>query len=157
MKRSPFALCAALLLLLLSARVATTASAAESAEGVTTKPSQRSVAETVERLESLVKAKNLTLFARIDHSAEATKAGLTMRPTVLLIFGSPKAGTPAMVAAPSLALDLPLKALVWQDAEGKTQVSYNSAAYLQARHHVPADVAKPLGAIDGLIDEALKP
>ena len=140
---------------LLLCLVARPALAAED-NGVVTKPSPRSAAETLERLETLVKAKGLVVFARIDHSGEAEKAGLKMPPTHLLIFGNPKAGTPAMLAAPSLALDLPLKALVWQDAAGKVYISYNSGAYLQSRHNVPPDVAKPLGAIDGLIAEALK-
>jgi uncharacterized protein (DUF302 family) len=94
----------------------------------------RSVVETVERLESLLKAKGIKVFACIDQAAEAKAAGLTMRPLVLLIFGDPKAGTPLMIRYPSLAIDLPLKALVWESVEGRVWLSYNSPEYLQERH-----------------------
>src|ERR1700735_2028351 len=95
-----------------------------------------SVVETLQRVESVLRAKNLTIFARIDHSGEAEKVGLAMRPTRLIIFGSPKAGTPMMIASPTLAIDLPLKALVWQDAEEKVWISYNDPNYLQRRHNI---------------------
>ncbi len=96
--------------------------------------------ETVGRLRGILEAKGVTLFALVDHSGEAAKAGMTMPPTKLLIFGSPKAGTPVMLAAPSIAIDLPLKILVWQDADGKVWVSYNAPEYLRDRHNVPAEL-----------------
>jgi uncharacterized protein (DUF302 family) len=91
----------------------------------------------VERLTALLHAKGVTLFALVDHSAEAAKVGMTLPPTKLLIFGTPRAGTPLMLAAPSVAIDLPLKILVWQDAQGSAWLSYNSPAYLRERHGVP--------------------
>jgi uncharacterized protein (DUF302 family) len=94
----------------------------------------------VEKLKGILQAKGVVLFALVDHSGEAEKVGLKMRPTKLLIFGSPRAGTPLMLAAPSIAIDLPLKILVWEDGEGKVWVSYNSPAYLQARHGVPQEL-----------------
>src|SRR5580704_4448877 len=97
-----------------------------------------SVVETVDRLESLLKAKGIKVFARIDQAAEAKSAGLTMRPMVLLIFGDPKTGTPLMILHPSLAIDLPLKALVWEAADGKVWLSYNSPEFLQQRHSLGA-------------------
>jgi uncharacterized protein (DUF302 family) len=124
--------------------------------GMITKPSKYPVAETVTRIEDVLKAKGVTLFARIDHSGEAQKAGLTMRPTQLLIFGNPKAGTPVMNAAPTAAIDLPLKTLVWEDAQGKVWVAHNSADYLAQRHGIAPDLAKPLGAPGMLIDQALQ-
>ena len=106
--------------------------------------SRYSVDETVRRLEAAFAEKGLQVFAVIDHSGEAEKAGLNMRPTKVLIFGSPKGGTPLMVAAPSLAIDLPMKALVAQDVEGEVWVTYNSPEYLQERHGVPAELIKNL-------------
>jgi uncharacterized protein (DUF302 family) len=91
----------------------------------------------VERLKQILAEKGVTLFALVDHSGEAAKVGMKMPPTKLLIFGSPKAGTPIMQAAPSIAIDLPLKILIWEDSDGKVWVSYNSAEYLQERHDVP--------------------
>ena len=105
--------------------------------GIITLPSRYSVDETVARVEKILEAKGVKLFALVDHSGEAKKAGLEMRPTKLLIFGNPKAGTPLMVAEPSIAIDLPLKLLIAEDAEGKVWISYNDPAYLQARHHLP--------------------
>ena len=110
-------------------------------DGIITIASQHSVDETVKRVRDALDAKGVTLFALVDHSGEAEKNGLQMRPTKLLIFGNPKAGTPWMIAAPSLAIDLPLKILVAEDAEGKTCVSYNDPAYIQTRHHLPEDVS----------------
>jgi len=112
--------------------------------GFISKPSQHSVPETIQRLGTILKSKGVAIFALVDHSGEAEKAGLKMRPTQLLIFGNPKAGTPLMVAAPSTAIDLPLKALAWEDAEGKVWLSYNSPEYLQQRHGFPADLDKNL-------------
>jgi uncharacterized protein (DUF302 family) len=121
-------------------------------EGIVTKASPYIVEETVDRLKAALASKGLTLFALIDHSGEAERAGLTMQPAKLLLFGSPRAGTPLMVASPLLALDLPLKALVWQDAGGRVLVSYNSTAYLAARHAIPSELLPNIAGIDPLID-----
>jgi len=118
--------------------------------------STRSVAETLAKLESILKAKGVMVFARVDHSGEAEKIGLKMRPTQVLIFGNPKGGTPVMVAAPTVAIDLPLKALVWEDADGKVWLSYNSAEYLKNRHNIPAELLKNLAAVTPLLEEAVK-
>ncbi len=108
--------------------------------GIANRPSAHSVDETVAKLKALLDAKGVTVFAVIDHSGEAAKVGLTMRPTKLVIFGNPKGGTPVMVAAPSIAIDLPLKILVWEDAQGKVWTSFNEPQYLQSRHHVPQEL-----------------
>ncbi len=118
--------------------------------------SKHSVDETMRRLEELLQQKNVMIFARIDHSGEAAKVGLEMRPTKLLIFGSPKAGTPVMQAAPSVAIDLPLKALFWQDAEDKVWLTYNDPAYLQQRHHIPQELLPNLAAVSGLFAKAVE-
>ena len=118
--------------------------------------SRRSVAETLAKLESILKAKGVMVFARVDHGGEAEKAGLKMRPTQVLIFGNPKGGTPVMVAAPTVAIDLPLKALAWEDADGKVWLSYNSAEYLKDRHSIPAELVKNLAAVTPLLEEAVK-
>src|SRR6202022_1521911 len=107
------------------------------AKGIVERVSNHSVDETVDRLMGMMKSRGLTLFALIDHSGEAEKAGMKMPPTRLLIFGSPKAGTPLMLASPSIAIDLPLKILVWEDAGGKVWISYNSPEYLRERHGLP--------------------
>src|ERR1700681_3536935 len=122
--------------------------------GIIDVPSGYSVPETAARLRSILKEKGLMAFALIDHSGEAEKAGLAMRSTQLLIFGSPKGGTPLMVAAPRLAIDLPLKALAWQDEHGKVWLSYNAPAYLQERHGFPADLLKNIAGIGALIQKA---
>lgn len=127
-----------------------------SAQNIVSKPSKYSVAETVDRLEKIAKGKGLTIFARIDHSGEAEKAGLKMRPTQLLILGNPKGGTPLMNAAPSIAIDLPLKALAWQDAEGKVWLGYNSPDFLKHRHNLPDEMVKVLGAMGALVDAAVE-
>jgi uncharacterized protein (DUF302 family) len=124
-------------------------------QGVVTKPSRYTIAETLQRLENVIRSKGLTIFALIDHSGEAERVGLRMRDAKLLIFGSPKAGTPLMVASPLLALDLPLKALVWKDKEDRVLVSYNSVAYLTNRYNIPDDLAKNIAGIDPLIQNAL--
>jgi uncharacterized protein (DUF302 family) len=129
--------------------------ASGSAEGIITRPSPYSIDETVDRLEAALHARGLTLFALVDHSGEAARVGLTMQPTKLLIFGSPTAGTPLMVAAPLLALDLPLKALVWRDAAGQVLVSYNSTAYLAARHYLPDTLLPNIAGIETLIASVL--
>jgi uncharacterized protein (DUF302 family) len=131
-------------------------SAAVPENGVVRLPSQHSVAQTVAKLEGLLKAKSVKLFTVVDHSGEAEKAGQKMPNTKLLIFGNPKAGTPLMLAAPSAALDLPLKILVAEDAQGKVWVSYNSPKYLQERHSLPEDLLPNIGVIAALAGEASK-
>ena len=117
-------------------------------------PSKHSVDDTVQRLQSLLREKGINLFAVIDHSGEAEKVGLPMNPTTLLIFGNPKGGTPLMQAAPTVAIDLPLKALVWQDGDGKVWLSYNDPAYLQRRHGFPEQLVSNLSAVNGLLAKA---
>jgi len=128
--------------------------ASNSDNGIVTIPSRQSVDQTVQNLEGILRAKGVKLFALIDHSGEAEKAGMKMRPTKLLIFGNPKGGTPLMIAAPSVALDLPLKILVWEDADGKVQISYNSPGYLQARHGFPPDLVQNIAVVEGLAAKA---
>jgi uncharacterized protein (DUF302 family) len=127
-----------------------------SGSGMVRLASQHSVTETVAKLEAILKAKNVKLFAIVDHSGEAEKAGLKMPNTKLLIFGNPKAGTPLMLAAPSVALDLPMKILVAEDAEGKVWVSYNSPKYLQERYQLSDDLMPNIGVIAALAGEAAK-
>lgn len=124
--------------------------------GIIDIPSSYSVPETLARLESILKEKGVNIFARIDHSGEAAKAGLEMQPTQLLIFGSPRGGTPLMVAAPSTAIDLPLKALAWQDAQGRVWLSYNSPEYLRQRHGFPSELLKNIAGIGALIQKAVE-
>jgi uncharacterized protein (DUF302 family) len=124
--------------------------------GIIDIPSPYSVTETLTRLEAILKEKGLTVFARVDHSGEAAKAGLEMRPTQLLIFGSPKGGTPIMVAAPSTAIDLPLKALAWQDAQGRVWLSYNAPEYLQQRHGFPPELMKNIAGVAALLQKAVE-
>ncbi len=126
------------------------------ASGIIDVSSRYSVPETLARLQAILKEKGITVFALIDHSGEAEKAGLTMRPTQLLIFGSPKSGTPLMMAAPRTAIDLPLKALAWQDEQGNVWLSYNSAEYLQERHGFPADLVKNIAGISTLVQKAVE-
>jgi uncharacterized protein (DUF302 family) len=118
--------------------------------------SRYSIDETMRRLNAAFAAKGMTVFAVIDHSGEAEKVGLKMRPTKVVIFGSPKGGTPLMVAAPSLAIDLPLKALVAEDAEGKVSVTYNDPAYLKDRHGVPDELIKNLAGAGVVIAKAVE-
>lgn len=129
---------------------------AQTPAGLKTVASPFGVAETMERIEAAAKARGLTIFAKIDHSGEAQKSGMTMKPTQLLVLGNPKGGTPAMNAAPSVAIDLPLKVLVAEGADGKTQVTLNDADFLRSRHKVPDDLAKPFGALLPLVEAALK-
>lgn len=119
-------------------------------KGIIDKPSNHTVEQTVERLKSILQSKGVTLFALVDHSGEAERVGMKMRPTKLLIFGSPKAGTPLMLAAPSIAIDLPLKILVWEDDRGKVWVSYNSPEYLKERHGLPQDLLQNIAVVDTL-------
>jgi uncharacterized protein (DUF302 family) len=118
--------------------------------------SSHSVAETFERLESALEAHNILIFARLDFAADAARAGLAMRAERMLIFGNPKAGTPLMQAAPAVGLDLPLKVLVWEDAQGKTWVAYNRPEYIIARHGLPAALAANLAGVIPLIEAAAR-
>lgn len=122
--------------------------------GIISKGSNHSVEETVEKLKNILQAKGVTLFALVDHSGEAEKVGMKMPPTKLLIFGSPKAGTPLMLAAPSIAIDLPLKIQVWEDAQGKVWVSYNSPAYLRERHQLPENLLQNIAVAEALASKA---
>jgi uncharacterized protein (DUF302 family) len=118
--------------------------------GIINTASHHSVDETVKKLQGILQAKGVTLFALVDHSGEAAKVGLKMPPTKLLIFGSPKAGTPLMLAAPSSAIDLPLKILVWEDSRGKVWVSYNRPDYLQKRHGLPQELLANIAVVEPL-------
>jgi uncharacterized protein (DUF302 family) len=126
----------------------------DNGKGLIDIPSNHSVDETVTKLEGILQAKGITLFALVDHSGEAAKAGMKMRPTKLLIFGNPRAGTPVMLAAPSSAIDLPLKILVWEDDQGKVWITYNSPTYLQTRHNLPADLLQHIAVIEPLAKTA---
>jgi uncharacterized protein (DUF302 family) len=119
-------------------------------KGIIDKPSNHSVDGTVDNLRNILQSKGVMLFALVDHSGEAEKVGMKMRPTKLLIFGSPKAGTPLMLAAPSIAIDLPLKLLVWEDGDGKVWVSYNSPEYLKERHGLPQDLLANIAVVETL-------
>jgi uncharacterized protein (DUF302 family)/uncharacterized membrane protein YidH (DUF202 family) len=124
--------------------------------GIVTIASHYSVNGTVEKLQAILEGKGVKLFALVDHSGEAEKAGIEMRPTKLLIFGNPKAGTPLMIASPSVAIDLPLKVLVWEDGDGKVRISFNSAAYLQARHDLPPDLVPNIAIVETLAAKAVE-
>ena len=123
-------------------------------KGLIDKPSHNSVDQTVEKLKNILQSKGVALFALIDHSGEAEKVGMKMRPTKLLIFGNPKAGTPLMLAAPSVAIDLPLKILIWEDAAGKVWVTYNSPEFLRERHGLPQDLMQNVSVIESLAAKA---
>jgi uncharacterized protein (DUF302 family) len=124
--------------------------------GIVTRASAyTSVSETLERLRRMVREKGLEEFALIDHSGAAERVGLEMQEAKLLIFGSPKAGTPLMVASPLLALDLPLKILIWRDSDGEVLVSYNATSYLARRHHISQDLIGHIAGIDALVEGAL--
>jgi uncharacterized protein (DUF302 family) len=122
--------------------------------GIVDKPSNHSVDEIVEKLKQILQSKGVTLFATVDHSGEAAKVGMKMPPTKLLIFGSPKAGTPLMLTAPSVAIDFPLKILIWEDAQRKVWVSYNDLSYLQERHGIPAELMQNIAVIETLAAKA---
>ena len=122
--------------------------------GIVNLASNHSVDQTVEKLTSILQAKGVNLFALVDHSGEAEKVGMKMRPTKLLIFGSPKAGTPLMQAAPSIAIDLPLKVLVWEDTGGKVWLSYNSPEYLEQRHGLPHELLQNIAVVAPLAAKA---
>ena len=134
--------------------MASAAKAGLTNNGIMTIPSNHSVDETVSRLRGILESKGVTLFALVDHSGEAEKVGMKMPPTKLLIFGSPKAGTPLMLAAPSIAIDLPLKILVSEDAQGKVWVSYNSPDYLEKRHGFPPDLLPNISVVGILAAKA---
>ena len=124
--------------------------------GVIHLPSPYSVPETIKRLQFVLQSRNLAVFALVDHSGEAERVGLTMRPTQLIIFGSPKGGTPLMVASPTLAIDLPLKALAWEDTDGKVWLSYNSPDYLKRRHEIPDDLVKNIAIVGAVLEKAVE-
>ena len=119
--------------------------------GIVTVASLRSVDNTVAQLEQMLHANGVKTFAIVDHSGEAAAAGLVMRPTKLVIFGNPNAGTPLMVAAPSIALDLPLKLLAWEGADGRVWISFNAPGYLAARHALPSELLGPLNGVQTLV------
>jgi uncharacterized protein (DUF302 family) len=127
---------------------------ADSVSGIIDVVSHHSVDETVERLRGILAAKGVALFALVDHSGEAAKVGLAMPPTKLLIFGSPKAGTPLMLAAPSIALDLPLKILVAEDESGATRISYNAPEYLRTRHGLPQELVQNIAVVQTFAEKA---
>ncbi|MGA9509900.1 MAG: DUF302 domain-containing protein [Candidatus Sulfotelmatobacter sp.] len=124
--------------------------------GLTRVASRYAVDEIVKRLEYVLKERGLQVFALIDHSGEAAKVGMKMPPTKLLIFGSPKGGTPLMVAAPTIAIDLPLKALISEDESGQVWITYNSPEYLQQRHAVPQDLVKNISGVGALVAKAVE-
>ena len=129
----------------------------QSADGIISKRSHGSVSETLDRLEAILRSKGITIFARIDHSGEAEKVGLKMPPTQLLIFGNPRGGTPVMLAAPLSAIDLPLKALAWQDGDGTVWLSYNDAQYLKRRFGLADDDINTIAGIGSVIEQAATP
>jgi len=128
--------------------------AATTKTGIINKPSSHSVEQTVEKLKNILQSKGVALFALVDHSGEAEKVAMKMRPTKLLIFGSPKAGTPLMLAAPSIAIDLPLKILVWEDDQGKAWISYNGPDYLRERHGLPQNLLQNIAVVETLAARA---
>ena len=138
------------LLFVVSILLASEALAVQREEGIVKIPSHHSVDETVDKLKAILQSKGVTLFALIDHSGEAEKVGLKMPPTKLLIFGNPKGGTPLMLAAPSVAIDLPLKILIAEDSQGKVWISYNSSEYLKARHGLPEDLLPNIAVVGAL-------
>jgi uncharacterized protein (DUF302 family) len=122
--------------------------------GIIDRPSNHSVEQTVNGLKNILHSKGVTLFALVDHSGEAERVGMKMRPTKLLIFGSPKAGTPLMLAAPSIAIDFPLKILVWEDSDAKVWISYNSLEYLQERHGLPQQLLQNIAVVETVAAKA---
>lgn len=128
--------------------------ASENKNGIVSAPSAHSVDETVERLKGILQTKGITLFGIVDHSGEAEKAAIHMPATKLLIFGNPAAGTPLMLAAPSTAIDLPLKILVAEDSQGRVTVSWNDPAYLQARHGFAVDLIQNIAGVAMLAGKA---
>lgn len=129
----------------------------EPGRGIQRLKSSHSVAATVDRLETLLKERGITIFARIDFSRDAQNAGLSMPPEQQLIFGNPSAGTPLMLSNASAALDLPLKAICWQARDGTTWLAYNDPAYIVNRHELPAELGKNLAAAIPLMERAAGP
>jgi uncharacterized protein (DUF302 family) len=127
----------------------------DSIPDITSYSSPYSVPETLDRLEALLRQNNITIFARVDHAGEAQRVELHMPPTQVLIFGNPQAGTPIMLAEPLAAIDLPLKALAWQDAEGKVWLSYNEPEYLRNRFHLAPELLNSISGLAGLIRQAI--
>ncbi|HST12803.1 MAG TPA: DUF302 domain-containing protein [Terriglobales bacterium] len=125
-------------------------------DGLIHTASAHSFQDTLQKLEAILRDKAMTIFARIDHSDEAAKVGMEMHPTQLLIFGNPRGGTPPMLAAPTLAIDLPLKALVWEDDQGKVWITHNTAEYLQRRHGFPREFLPNLAGAATLIQKAVE-
>jgi uncharacterized protein (DUF302 family) len=144
------------LLFVVSILLASEALAVQKEEGIVKIPSHHSVDETVDKLKTILQSKGVTLFALVDHSGEAEKVGVKMPPTKLLIFGNPKGGTRLMLAAPSAAIDLPLKILVAEDAQGKVWISYNSAEYLKERHGLAENLLPNIAVVETLAVEAGK-
>ncbi len=134
-----------------------TSQPAQQAKGMVHYASRFGVAETLDRLTALLESKGVRIFARIDHAAAAAEVGLDMRPTEVLVFGNPKLGTLVMQAVPTLAIDLPFKALAWEDDQGRTWLSCNTAGYLAARHHADAETVQPLAGIEAVIKKAVHP
>jgi uncharacterized protein (DUF302 family) len=118
--------------------------------GIVNRPSKHSVDDTLAKLQDILQAKGIAVFALIDHSGEAAKVGMKMRPTKLLIFGNPKGGTPLMLAAPSIAIDLPVKILIWEDDQETVWVSYNTREYLAERHGLPPHLTQNIGFLETL-------
>jgi uncharacterized protein (DUF302 family) len=131
-------------------------STASADNGVVTVASMQGALATADKLEALIRTRGLTLFARIDFSGDAARAGLAMPPSQLLVFGNPQAGTPLMQAVPTAALDLPLKVLAWEDAEGRSWLSYNATEYLRARHGLGAALMLPVSGVSALVEAAAR-
>jgi uncharacterized protein (DUF302 family) len=125
-----------------------------SSDGIVSKPTQHSVDETVDKLKTMLREESVTLFALVDHSGEAAKVGIKMPNTKLLIFGNPKGGTPLMLAAPSIAIDLPLKILVAEDDNGSVSLFYNSPAYLGDRHGLSPNLLQNIAVVEALVAKA---
>ena len=128
--------------------------AVTTSKGIVDVPTDHTVDQTVEKLKNILQSKGVTLFALVDHSGEAAKVGMKMPSTKLLIFGNPKAGTPLMLAAPSIAIDLPLKILVWEDNAGKVRISYNSSDYFKERHNLPPELLANIAVVETLAAKA---
>lgn len=144
--------------LVLAVIVVTTAPAALADSGLVSVRSAHGVAETLDRLEQAAREAGIVIAARIDHGASAAKAGQTLRPTALLLFANPKLGTPLMQARQTIGIDLPLKALAWEDERGQVWLTYNAPAYLAGRHNLPADAVEPMRqALERLVERATRP
>jgi uncharacterized protein (DUF302 family) len=135
---------------------ASVAGTARAGDTLVTKPSHYSVSDTIDRIEKAVTDKGMKIFARIDHGGEAKRAGLEMKPTELLIFGDPKGGTALMVAKPTAAIDLPMKALAWEDQDGKVWLTYNSSELLHDRHGVPRELTSKIDLVGTLLEKAVQ-